>query len=150
MGIFDFFKDKKADSYKSFGSSADGFVSTFIISYALYEYDLDEAGFNDRQKNIFKTAIILGILDAIAQSQNNLAGNNDIGQDIVVTELMLILRRAFELSESETREVYNLVLKNWCNCVKNSKQLKKVCFFREAQHCFQFSEKLVLFCQKQA
>ena len=113
MGIFDkFFKDKKADSYETFLSSASAFVSTFIIGLSLSEHHLDEADFNDRQKNIFKSAIILGILDAVAQSQNNLSGNNDITQDMVATELRDELYETFNLSESETRDVSNIVFRN--------------------------------------
>ena len=113
MGIFDkFFKDKKADSYEKFLSSASAFVGTFFLGISLNKHNLDEAGFNDRQKNIFKSAIVLGILDGIAQSQNNLAGNNDITQDMVATELREKLYEFFELSENETRDVSNIVFRN--------------------------------------
>ncbi len=110
MGIFDrFFKDERGDSYKRFSSSAESFINTFIIG--LREHRLDEAGFNDMQKNIFKSAITLGILDGVAQSHNSLSGNNDITQGMVAKELMDNLYLIFNLSESEVREVSSIVFK---------------------------------------
>ena len=44
MGIFDFFKDKKADSYKSFGSSADGFVSISVYNVMGQQVDVIHSG----------------------------------------------------------------------------------------------------------
>jgi len=125
MGIFDrFFKDERGDSVKRFTSSAEAFISTFIIGLSLSEHYLDEADFNDKQKNIFKSAITPGILDGVAQSQNNLSGNNDITQGMISTQLMDNLYEVFNLSESETREISSIVF-NKCETENSFNRLQE-------------------------